>query len=72
MLAYTFPLLGIFWSMLMFAGLCLLLFMIFWCFIDNFRRHDHGGMAKFGWMLLIIFVPLLGSLIYVVARPSDA
>jgi len=69
-LAYTFPLLSIFWSMLMFAGLVLLIFLIVWCFIDNFRRHDHHGLAKAGWTVLIIFFPVFGALIYIIARPA--
>jgi hypothetical protein len=71
MTAYVYPILSIFWSMLIFVGLLLLLFMIIWCFVDNFRRRDHHGWAKLGWTLLIVFIPLLGALIYIVARPSD-
>ena len=37
MLAYTWPLLSLFWTFLMFAGIFLLLFFIIWCFVDNFR-----------------------------------
>ena len=71
MMAYVYPILGIFWSMLMFVGLLLVLFMIVWCFVDNFKRRDHHGWAKLGWTLLIVFIPLVGALIYIVARPSD-
>jgi len=71
MLAYVYPILGIFWSMLMLAGLFLMVFLIVWCFIDNFRRRDHHGFAKFAWTIFILFVPVLGALVYVVARPSD-
>jgi Phospholipase_D-nuclease N-terminal len=71
MTAYVYPILGIFWSMLMFVGLLLVLFMIVWCFVDNFRRRDHHGWAKLGWTLLIVFIPLFGALIYIVARPAD-
>jgi hypothetical protein len=39
--------------------------------IDNFRRHDHSGWAKAGWTLLVIFVPLIGVLVYMIARPKD-
>ena len=71
MIAYVYPILSIFWSMLIFVGLLLVLFMIIWCFVDNFKRRDHHGWAKLGWTLLIVFIPLLGALIYIVARPSD-
>ena len=69
MTAYVYPLLGIFWSILLFAGITLMVFVVIWCFIDNFRRRDHHGWAKLGWTLLILFIPLIGSLIYIVARP---
>jgi hypothetical protein len=69
-LAYTYPLLSIFWTLLEFAATVLLLFLIIWCFVDNFRRTDHHGWAKAGWTILILFVPVLGALIYIVARPA--
>ncbi len=72
MLAYDFPLLSLFWTLLMFFGLVLMLFFIIWCFVDNFRRKDHHGAAKFGWTVLILFIPVLGALIYIIARPADA
>ena len=46
MLAYDYPVLGVFWSLLMFAFFFLWIFIVIWCFIDNFRRHDHHGVAK--------------------------
>ena len=48
MFAYTWPLLSLFWTFLMFAGIFLLLLFIIWCFVDNFRRRDHHGLAKAG------------------------
>jgi cytochrome c-type biogenesis protein CcmH/NrfG len=36
--------------------------------IDIFRSHDLSGWAKAGWLVLIVLVPLLGVLIYVIAR----
>jgi len=71
MIAYSFPLLSLFWSMLMFAGLVLMIFLIIWCFIDNFRRKDHHGAAKAAWTIVILLFPIIGALIYIVARPAD-
>jgi hypothetical protein len=70
-LAYTYPLLSVFWTMLIFAGLALMIFFIIWCFVDNFRRRDHSGWAKFGWTVFILFVPILGALVYIIARPAE-
>jgi hypothetical protein len=36
---------------------------------DNFARQDHSGWAKAGWTLFVIFTPLLGVLVYMIARP---
>ena len=72
MTAYVFPLLSIFWTMLMFFGLFMMIFFIIWCFIDNFRRRDHHGVAKALWTIVILMIPILGALIYIVARPAAA
>jgi Phospholipase_D-nuclease N-terminal len=37
------------------------------CFGDIFGRHDIGGFAKVMWIILIVFSPLLGVLIYLIA-----
>ncbi len=71
MFAYTYPLLSLLWTMLIFAGVVLMIFFIIWCFIDNFRRPDHSGLAKAGWTILILFLPVIGALIYIIARPAD-
>jgi Phospholipase_D-nuclease N-terminal len=72
MLGYEYPLLGVFWTITIFALWFIVVFTVIWAFIDNFRRHDHSGWAKAGWALVIIILPLLGTLIYLVARPAVA
>lgn len=37
-------------------------------FIDIFRSHDMGGVHKAIWILVIIFFPLIGVLIYLIVR----
>jgi hypothetical protein len=71
MLSYDFPLLSVFWTMLMLTGLAIAFFFIVWCLVDNFRRRDHHGGAKFGWTVFILFVPVIGALAYIFARPAD-
>jgi ABC-type multidrug transport system permease subunit len=70
-LAYDFPLLSMFWVVMWWFFLFAIFFAVIWAFIDNFRRHDHSGWAKAGWALLILVVPLFGTLIYLIARPPD-
>jgi hypothetical protein len=49
-----------------------LLFIWVWVAIsvvtDVFRSKDLSGGAKAGWILLIVLIPLLGVLIYLIAR----
>ena len=35
---------------------------------DIFRSHDMSGWGKAAWLLLIVLLPLLGVLIYLIAR----
>ena len=71
MFAYDYPLLSVFWSILWFALFVLWIFIVIWVFIDNFRRTDHSGWAKALWFLFIVFVPVIGVLAYIIARPAD-
>jgi hypothetical protein len=71
MLAYDYPLLGVFWSLFILSIFVLWIFTVIWVFIDNFRRHDHHGVAKALWVVLIIFLPFIGVLAYIIARPAQ-
>lgn len=68
MLAYDYPLLGLFWTMLEIAIIIAWFFVLFECIIDVFRNKETGGFAKFLWLLFIIVLPLLGVLVYVLAN----
>lgn len=68
MLAYDYPLLGLFWTMLIFFIWIAWLMILFSSIIDIFRSDDLGGWAKAGWLLFVIVLPLLGVLVYVLAR----
>ncbi|MFF7458090.1 SHOCT domain-containing protein [Kitasatospora sp. NPDC008115] len=64
----NYPLLNIFWTMLELFLWILWFFLLFKIITDIFRSHDMGGWAKAGWLLLVILVPLIGVLVYVIAR----
>jgi hypothetical protein len=70
-LASDYPFLDIMWTMFIFFAWLIWISLIILVMIDNFRRHDHSGWAKAGWTLLVIFVPLIGVLVYMIARPKD-
>jgi hypothetical protein len=56
-------------SMSIFFFWVLFIWMFIGIFADIFRRRDLSGWGKAGWTLLIFVLPLLGILIYMVARP---
>jgi hypothetical protein len=43
---------------------------VFWVVGDLFRSKDLGGVAKTLWTLFLIILPILGMLIYLIARGS--
>ena len=68
MLAYDYPILGIFWTILILFLWIGWLFVLFHVVFDIFRSRDIGGWEKAAWLLIVVIVPLLGVLIYVLAR----
>ncbi len=68
MLAYTYPLLSIFWTMLEFFLFFLWIWLLIIVFSDIFRSHDMGGLAKALWVIFVIILPFLGVFIYLIAR----
>ena len=70
MIATDWNLGTVLWAMLVFFFWFILIWMFIGVFADIFRRNDIGGGAKAGWVILIVFVPFLGILIYLIARPK--
>jgi hypothetical protein len=70
-LASDYPFLDIFWTMAIFFLWVIWIWLLILVLSDNFRRRDHSGWAKAGWTLFVIFLPLLGVLVYMIARPPE-
>jgi uncharacterized membrane protein YczE len=70
MLAYEWTFGSVLWAMIVFFFWFMLIWMFIGVFADIFRRNDLSGWGKAGWLLLIFVVPLLGVLIYLIARPK--
>ena len=68
LLASDYPLLNLFWTVFIFFIFFLWIFIAIQCVIDIFRSHDMGGVAKAIWLIFIFFLPMLGVLIYLLAR----
>jgi len=69
--SYQYPLLDIFWTMLIFFAFVIWIYLLIVVLGDNFRRRDLSGWAKAGWTVFVIFLPLLGVLVYMIARPAE-
>ena len=46
------------------------LMVLFTVITDLFRDHDMSGWGKAAWIIFLIFLPFLGTLIYLIARGS--
>ncbi|MGI5429696.1 SHOCT domain-containing protein [Streptomyces sp. CA-179760] len=70
-LAYDFPLLSAFWTMLWFFLWIMWFVLLFRVVLDIFRDDDLSGWAKTGWLVFCIVLPFLGVFVYVVARGKN-
>ncbi|MGP0031961.1 MAG: SHOCT domain-containing protein [Acidimicrobiales bacterium] len=64
----TYPILDIFWTMLEIFIFIIWIYLLFIVFVDIFRSPDLGGGAKALWVIFVIIIPLLGILVYLIAR----
>jgi hypothetical protein len=65
------PVLDFFWTMMIFFLWIIWIWLLITVFIDVFRDKSLNGFAKAMWVLFLIFLPLLGVLIYLIARGDD-
>jgi membrane protein implicated in regulation of membrane protease activity len=66
--SYSYPLLGAFWTILEIFLWVLWIWVLIYVFIDIFRSRDLSGWAKALWFLFVLFIPLIGVLVYLIAR----
>jgi hypothetical protein len=69
--ADNYPFLDVMWSMLVFVGFVFWIWLAVMVFADIFRRRDMGGFAKAMWIVFVIFIPLLGVLVYLIAHHNS-
>jgi hypothetical protein len=70
-LAYDYPVLGVFWSIFVFFLWIMWFFLLFRVIGDIFRSDDLGGWAKAAWLIFVLLVPFLGVFVYVIARGDE-
>jgi len=66
--SYSYPLLGAFWTILEVFLWVLWIWVLIYVMIDIFRSRDLSGWAKALWFLFVLFIPLIGVLVYLIAR----
>jgi hypothetical protein len=70
-LAYDYPLLSMFWTMLVFFLWILWFVLLFRIIVDVFRDDDLNGWGKAGWLAFVVLLPFLGVFVYVIARGKN-
>ncbi len=68
MLAYDYPLGGVFLSFLYFFLFFIWIWILITVFMDIFRSPDLNGWMKALWSIFVIILPFLGVFIYLIAR----
>jgi len=68
MLASDYPVLDAFLTILYFFLFIIWIWLLIMVFIDIFRSRDLSGGAKALWVIFVIILPLLGVLVYLIAR----
>jgi ABC-type multidrug transport system fused ATPase/permease subunit len=66
--SYSYPILGAFWTIFMIFLWVIWFWVLITIFIDLFRSHDLSGWAKALWFIFILILPLIGVLVYLIAR----
>ena len=64
----SYPLLNIFWTIFIVFVWVIWIWILIWVFIDIFRSQDLSGGAKALWFLFVLLIPLIGVLVYLIAR----
>ena len=66
--SYSYPVLGALWTIFMIFLWVIWFWVLITIFIDLFRSHDLSGWVKALWFIFILVFPLIGVLVYLIAR----
>lgn len=69
-LAYDYPVLGAFWTMMWIFLWVIWIFLIVRVVMDVFRDDTMNGWAKAAWLLFVLVLPFVGILAYLLFRGS--
>jgi Tfp pilus assembly protein PilO len=65
-IASSYPLLDVFWTVLIFFAWVIYIWLFIVLIADIFRRRDIGGWAKAAWVVFMILLPFIGVLAYLI------
>jgi hypothetical protein len=68
MLASSYPLLDLFWTMFEIFLFFIWIMILLHIFGDIFRSHDLGGGMKAIWVIFVVVLPFLGTFVYLIVR----
>jgi Phospholipase_D-nuclease N-terminal len=68
LLAASYPLLEVFWTILIVFGFVIWISLLFTVLGDIFRRSDISGWAKVLWIIFMVVIPYLGVFVYLIAE----
>ena len=67
----NYPLLNVFWTILELFLWVIWFWILITVFIDIFRSSDLSGWGKALWFLFVLLIPLIGVLVYLIARGGE-
>ena len=63
-----YPVLDVFWTMFEIFAFVIWFWLLFTVLMDVFRSSDLSGWGKAGWTIFVLFLPLIGVLMYLIVR----
>ncbi len=64
----NYPVLDAFWTIFEIFAFVVWFWLLFVVLTDVFRSRDLSGWAKAAWTVFVLFLPLIGVLVYLIAR----
>jgi hypothetical protein len=64
----NYPFLEVVWTLLVFFGFVVWIWLLFAVLSDIFRRRDESGFVKVLWIIFVIIIPYFGVFIYLIAE----
>ncbi len=63
-----YPVLDVFWTMFEIFAFVIWFWLLFMILTDVFRSSDLSGWGKAGWTIFVVFLPVIGILVYLIVR----